>query len=222
MILRARGLDFSRPRRYNYKGKSTKVRARKQEDFSNDEQSLKSKEVNHESKSGAHLSDCLIALMAAVMAGCGGLSAPGGGNCSQGVCIKVQIAEPVRFNEPTAVTVTITTEQDISKLGVFLSFTDPDIVIIDGPQDWFVDTKANQSISFTRLIRFPEEGYFNVIAGAVKPTLGPVKDSVSVHITRAGGTVNPPPERKPGTPAPAERADTPGPRLRVTYTVSGD
>ena len=152
---------------------------------------------------------CLIALMAAVMAGCGGLSAPSGQRCQGGICVEVTLAEPIGFNEPTGVTITVETQQDIPNLEVSLGFSDPDIVV-EGERRWVVEAKAHTPIQLSTTIKFPKEGYFDVLAGALDPHRGlHVDDWVSVRITRTGGTVNPPPEREPRTPAPAERADTP-------------
>ena len=145
---------------------------------------------------------CLLVVASLVLPGCGGASAPGGGKCSQGVCVKLQVAEPIRPDEPVTVTITVSAEKDTPKLGMSLYFGGAPAVVMEGPQDWFVDVEANQPISFTRRIRFLREGLFRVNASANTPGLR-AEDSVNIRITGMGGTVNPTPEIGPGTPAPA-------------------
>ena len=61
----------------------------------------------------------------------------------------------------------------------------------EGTRVWDVNTKAHQPVSFTGVVRFTLEGYFNVIGAAITREGYRVVDSVSVYISRAGGTVNP-------------------------------
>ena len=141
-------------------------------------------------------------LLLASLTACAGASAPGGGNCKEGVCVKVQAVEPVRFGEPVTVTVTVTSEKDIPNLGVSL-YHDVDVVV-EEPQteeknrpawkgqsgvDWIVNAKANQPLTFTRKVRFPpREGVFDIVVSASTPSLR-VTDSVYIRLTRAGGKV---------------------------------
>jgi hypothetical protein len=154
------------------------------------------------------LSIALLVITSLILSACAGALAPSGPNCSQGVCVKVRVIEPVHFDEPVTVIITVTTREDIPRLGVSLYFSDLDIVV-EGPQgwerggvDWIVDVKANRPIHFTRKIRFPpREGYFDVIASANTPSLRAV-DSVVLHITHAGGRVYPSGTKIPITPGP--------------------
>ncbi len=148
---------------------------------------------------------------------CSGVSAPAGGNCRGGLCVKVEAVEPIQFGEPVTVTIAVTAEKDISTLGVSL-FHDMD-VSVDTPQslekeirdtivsqrgvDWVVDAKANQSLILSRRLRFPSrEGLFNVMVAASTPSLR-VVHSLVIHMTRAGGKVYLSNTPIPITPGPA-------------------
>ncbi len=121
---------------------------------------------------------------------CAPASAPSGTNCQQGICVDMQLSEPIRFNEPIMATITIETEEDIPKLSVALASQYS--VLVEGTRAWEVDAKAHQQLVFTGTVRFTHEGYFSVIAG-VKTTLSEyVQDYEDVYVTRAGGTVSTP------------------------------
>jgi len=145
-------------------------------------------------------------------------------NCSQEACIEVRVVEPIRFGEPITVTITVTAEKDIPKLGVSL-YHDVD-VIMEGPQgwekevrnawkgkagaSWEITAKANQSMRFTRTMRLPSrEGFFEFIGSASIPGARPT-DSVRIHLTHAGGKVYLSGTSVPITPGPAPTI-TPGP-----------
>lgn len=140
-----------------------------------------------------------------LLSACVPASAPGGANCREGICVNLQLSEPIHFNKPVTATITIETERDIPKLGV--SLTSQYSVLVEGINVWEVDVKAHQPVSFVGTVRFTLEGYVNVVAG-VKTTLGEyVDDVVPVHITQTGGTVNPviptgPSQAVPYTPSP--------------------
>lgn len=149
----------------------------------------------------------MFTLLALSLPACVETAALPGANCEEGICIKLQVAEPVRSNEPVTVTITVTTQKDIPRLGVFLHY-DPNVVV-DGPQgwesytkdgavwksgaSWEVGAKANLPLLFTRTLRFPQrEGLFQIVARATTPTPGPLpSDSVTIHFTRTGGTIYP-------------------------------
>jgi len=172
------------------------------------------------------------------LSACMGASAPGGRRCNnEGVCIKIDVVEPIRFGEPVTVTITATSEKDIANLGVSLSL-DADVLVEEpqsvekgvkdqafwkGGTSWGIDAKANSPLTFTRKIRFPpREGLFCVDARAGIPTVSSVYDSVCIYVTREGGKIylsgTPIPLWTPGKPIPAVTI-TPGPsptRIRQT------
>ena len=72
----------------------------------------------------------LVALAVLLLAaGCVGVSALGSGNCHNGVCVHLELAEPVSMGAPIPVTITVQTDQDESRLSVSLGFSDPDITV---------------------------------------------------------------------------------------------
>jgi hypothetical protein len=160
---------------------------------------------------------CVILL--AGLSACGGVSAPGGGKCNNGICISVQAAEPIRVEEPITITISVTMEKEIPELKVFL-YSYPPVLIEDGQTwtergvNWEINTKATGSQVFTRKVRVPpKEGVFDLIAEAYAPSVR-VVDSLSIHLTRDGGKVylagTPVPLGTPGKPVPAVTI-TPGP-----------
>lgn len=150
------------------------------------------------------ISSLLVLLLVAgsVLPACS--SAPGGGKCEGGLCIDVELTEPIRMNEPVPVTITVeSTEEDKQGLKVSLWFSAPDIQV-DGEREWVVDLKAHTSMQFSTTIRFPaREGSYDVVAGALDYQHGRmVRDYVPVRITVLGGTLYPPSEFTPGVPEP--------------------
>ena len=163
----------------------------------------------------------MLAILLMVLAGCGGSAVPSGGQCNQGLCVKIEVAEPIRWGEPIVVTVTVTAERDISNLQVSLTSYPP--VFIEDQGKWIEEgTRANVNITakrplvIVRKVRLPSEGTFELMAGVYTPNLPYVSDSVRIYLTREGGVVNPTPAVLPGTPAlvptlPPERLLTPFP-----------
>lgn len=123
------------------------------------------------------------------------------------MCVKLHVVEPVKFNAPVIVSITVTPEKDIPDLGVDL-WTDADAVI-EGPQGWepgVKDTKfwrggagwrsaakAKVPVHFTRVIHFqhPSDGgtHTILVRAAGKASEPSVEDVVSIYLTRGGGTV---------------------------------
>ncbi len=134
-----------------------------------------------------------------------GASAPGGGQCDRdGLCIDVELQEPIRMNEPVGVTIVVESEEDLSDLQVFLEFSDPDITVVDGTGEWVIDIIAGESVQLSTAIQFPEEGAHDVLASVLHPPSRTVLDYVPVRITTLGGTTYPGSIRTPGVPIPVE------------------
>lgn len=175
----------------------------------------------------------MLAILLMVLAGCGGSAAPGGGQCNQGLCVKIEVAEPIRWGEPVTVMIVTTTDKDISDLGISIFVYPPNAVVVEGPENWEreakkgavyeggagwrVTTKASQPITFTRIVHLPyPEGTYEIMASVTTIQGMRVTDSVRIYLTREGGVVNPTPAVLPGTPAlvptlPPERLLTPFP-----------
>ncbi len=134
----------------------------------------------------------LLALAVLLLAaGCVGVSAPGSGNCHNGVCVHLELAEPVSMGAPIPVTITVQTDQDESRLTVSLGFSAADMVV-EGARAWTVDAKAHQSLRFSTVIRFPSrEGSFGVHAGTLTHQGGYSEEVVNVRLTHTGAVLNP-------------------------------
>ncbi len=132
----------------------------------------------------------ITSLLSLTLVACGA-TAPGGGSCDhEGLCIDIELQEPIQMNEPVGVTVVVESEKDLSGLEVVLWFSAPDIVV-DGDSEWVIDIKAGESRQFSTAIHFPREGRFLVHAGVLHPVGRMVQDYVPVRITVLGGTAYP-------------------------------
>jgi len=165
-----------------------------------------------------------LALLMIALTGCGGSAAPGGAQCNQGLCVKIEVAEPVRWGEPVEVTITVRSERDIRGLGISLLSYPPSQItfekaefVTEGGARWATDIQANRPQHFGLLVHFPREGSYALIAQAYDPTIGMVvSDEVGIFLTHEGGIINPTPVVLPGTPEllptlPPERLLTPFP-----------
>jgi len=148
----------------------------------------------------------MLATLMIVLAGCRGSAVPGGGRCNKGLCVKIEVVEPIRWQEPIGVAITVTAEKDISNLQISLTSYPP--VFIEDQGKWVkegtrmnVNITANRPLVIVRKVRLPAEGMFELIAGAYTPNLPYVSDSVRIYLTREGGVVNPTPAVFSGTPA---------------------
>ncbi len=139
---------------------------------------------------------------AALLAAC---TAPTGGTCDQdGLCIDLELQDPIEREQPVSVTVTVTSREELSGLLVNLWFSDPDILVA-GENEWEVTLGAGESAQFLTAIEFPSrDGNYQVHAGVLHPAGRVVQETVPVRITTAGGTVYPETEVTPGIPEPAE------------------
>ncbi len=142
-------------------------------------------------------------LLSLTLVACGA-SAPGGGSCDRdGLCIDVELQEPIQMNEPVGVMIVVESTEDLSGLEIGLWFSAPDVVV-DGESEWVRDIKAGESRQFSTAIHFPREGRFLVHAGVLHPPGRIVQDYVPVRITALGGTTYPESETTPGVPIPVE------------------
>jgi len=141
----------------------------------------------------------LLAVVSLALPACGPVFAPGGGKYQQGIYVKVELTEPVSFNQPVPVTITVETEKD--EIGLQINMAVEAGALIEGESHWVVNTRAGQPVRVTSTVRFTREGYFEVIGGALTREGRHVYTHVLVYVTPAGGTVNPqvPPA---GTPRP--------------------
>lgn len=143
-----------------------------------------------------------LLLLGLILSACAGVSAPGAGTCQGGMCVHLQVREPVSLNTPVVISITVQTDEQIPGLEILV----PDIsssVKLEGERRWTRDTPARQAIQVTSVLRFTQEGLWHIIVQAHDRRLGSVvADDARIYITRAGGTVY-----YSGTPIPI----TPGP-----------
>ncbi len=157
----------------------------------------------------------MLAILMIVLAGCGGSAAPSGGQCNQGLCVEIEVVEPIRWGEPLLVQITVTSQDDISNLGISLMYPEKEIVVEEPEKveqgevvwkgdrglDWRVSVKTGQPIVLTRKLHLPaREGLVELMASAITPQGLRAVDSVRIYLTREGGIINPTPALLPGTP----------------------
>jgi len=151
----------------------------------------------------------MLATLMLVLTGCGGSAVPGGGRCNKGLCVKIEVVEPVRWGESIGVTITVSSERDIRGLGISLLSYPPSQItfekaefVTEGGARWATDIQANHPQHFGLSVYLPLEGNYVLIAQAHDPTIGMVvADEIRIYLTRKGGVVNPTPAVFSGTPA---------------------
>jgi hypothetical protein len=142
----------------------------------------------------------------------------------------IAVPEPVRFGEPVVVKITVTSDQDIKNLGVSIyhdvdAVVDisrdvetgtRDIIVYKGGASWMTDIRAGEEITFVRSLALPRrEGWFTIVANAVKPDSTRVVHSLTIHYAPEGSTVYLSGTKIPMTPGP-ELGETTDPRLLQT------
>ena len=170
----------------------------------------------------------MLMLLMVILSGCVRSPSSGKGRCNQGLCVKIEADEPVRWGELVVVRITVTTDRDVSRLGVSL-YHDRDItvkeielgedggrVVWEGERgvDWMVNARAEQPLTFICGLHLPlEERSWDLKASAITPQGVRSVDSVTIYITREGGEVY-----YSGTPVPITPGPLPTmpPELRVT------
>lgn len=149
----------------------------------------------------------ILAILMLVLVGCRENTAFSGEQCNEGLCVKIEVVEPVRWGEPVTLKITVMTETAIPDLGVSI-FTYPPDVAVEGPTGWestskegivwkggagwLVTTKANQPVVFIRNIRIPateSPSLVEIQANASTRQGRRVSHSVSIYLTREGGKV---------------------------------
>ena len=136
-----------------------------------------------------------IVILGICLGACVAAPAPGSRQCSSnGVCIKIQVAEPIRLDEPITVTATITSDKDLSQVEIAFASDAPDLLIEDkqtwhkGTQSERIDIKANQPARVSRRFLVPKDDRFNIITSAMAPDFR-VEDSVYIITTKDSGRV---------------------------------
>ena len=133
----------------------------------------------------------VLTIVSVTLSACAGASSPGGENCQRGICVVLKLSEPIRVNEPVTLTMTVTTEQDEPELQLGLAFSTENLISVEGQRQWTVDTKAHQPVQVSTVLRFPSEGVWGIVGGALTQKGRSVADSLNVEITSTGYTFNP-------------------------------
>jgi hypothetical protein len=71
----------------------------------------------------------MLGILMLVLAGCGGSAVPGGGRCNKGLCVKIEVVEPVRWGEPNVIRIIVTSEKEVPDLGISLMYLNKEIVV---------------------------------------------------------------------------------------------
>lgn len=136
-------------------------------------------------------------MLTACALGQGGLSTSSSldGTCVEGLCAKIAITEPIILNQPSDITVTVSSSVDRPGLMVVLQAV-PNVTF-GASFSWPYDAKTNQTQTFHATVTFTNEGGYQI--GGVIYLQGGVllEDDVNVLITSAGAVVNPTIEANP-------------------------
>ncbi len=123
------------------------------------------------------------------LSACTGASTQGGQACREGICIRVQLAEPLRLKEPVTAMITVQTDRDIPGLRISFPATER-CILVEGEPQWIINTQSRKSLTINKIVRFTEEGFCEVMAYAQDSLTGTVvKSYVTVHFTDKGGKV---------------------------------
>lgn len=110
--------------------------------------------------------------------------------CAEGVCVEINVSQPIVLNQPSNITITISSTVDKPGLGIKLVASPTNVTF--GPETyWQYDAVSNQSQVFQSTVTFTTPGgYF--IAAEVFWNSGPLVENFErVVIDNTGATVNP-------------------------------
>lgn len=130
-------------------------------------------------------------------------------HCKNGLCIYLELEEPVFLNQPAQIKITIKTKEAKSNLRVFLS-RPGDTSIFQPQREWIIDLEPNQPVVLTSTLIIPSgvEGWLGFSATAFDPAGSWITLAKDLRIKNGSVTVNPPPERNPGDKLIPEPAQT--------------
>ncbi len=154
-----------------------------------------------------------VILTLIVLTACGGARQQGGGRCQDGVCIDLDVVEPILFGEPVVLLVTVTSDHDIAELDVTVKSFNSHAISADpetwqepfldahtwpSTADWLISVEADTPTTFTRPFQIPlTEGSFDFAAYASVVNELRIGTMIAIDITHAGGIVY-----RSGTPIP--------------------
>lgn len=120
-----------------------------------------------------------------------GSSDPGADKtCREGVCVEIDVAQPIVLNQPAAVTITISSTVDKPGLSIKLQASPTNVTF--GPDTiWQYDAAANHSKVFNSTVTFTSPGEYLIAAGVFWKGSPLLVNQDRVIIGNNGGTVNP-------------------------------
>lgn len=133
----------------------------------------------------------LVLSACATSGGSSGSSDPGADKtCQEGVCAEIDVAQPIVLNQPTDVTITISSTVDKPGLSIKLQASPTNVTF--GPDTiWQYDAAANQSQVFSSTVTFTSPGEYLIAAGVFWKGSPLLVNQDRVVISNNGGTVNP-------------------------------
>ncbi len=128
--------------------------------------------------------------------------------CKQGICVRIEIEEPVEALKPAVFMISVKTEKDIANLGLsvygqgitILDIVEkPDSAILADEDErgmgWWIDTKGGEKYIITGhvLLAKPTVSYgifsYGLIAAAGHPLITLVTDSITIYLDAEGKQV---------------------------------
>jgi hypothetical protein len=124
-------------------------------------------------------------------------------SCDGGICVFLAISEPIKFNQSVVITATVTTEENLAGVKVFIGASDQFVIWKDLTPDkvvemdniaggkWVINPRAGIPVEITAIIQFVTEGQTFVFAEVYYPGEGGVltRDWKTIEITHQGGTI---------------------------------
>ncbi len=146
-------------------------------------------------------------LLIIVLAACS--SSGSGAECKEGICVSIEVEEPIQAMEPARFMISVKTEKDITNLGISL-YGDLAITILDiekkpdeaeitfqkeSSMDWQIDAKGEEEYVITGhiILAKPTVSYgifrYGLIAAAGHPSIARVTDSITIYLDAEGKQV---------------------------------
>ncbi|NUM43395.1 MAG: hypothetical protein HUU38_01725 [Anaerolineales bacterium] len=137
-----------------------------------------------------------LTLLGFVMVACTHLSGIGGVGCDNGICIEMELEEPVVIGQPAQITITVETEEAKENLWINVGQAG-DVSVFQPTHEWHIDTQPDQPVVLTTTLNLTNdmEGWLGIVAIAFDPAGRYVSTDETLRIKDGIVTVNPPPER---------------------------
>ncbi|MBN2006569.1 MAG: hypothetical protein JXA21_24670 [Anaerolineae bacterium] len=172
-------------------------------------------------RNGRYWATVVLVVAGVCLAACKSDTSPTRRECSEQLCVDLEIAGPVQAGVPLIADITVESFEAFSNLQVRLWTSDPEVQIGDG-QEWWITTTTGTATHLSTTLQFPpQEGAYRVHAGVMLPSGQVVQDTVPVEIS-AGGA--PEIQVSPQTPLliePVTPTLTPGAQSNESLLLAG-